>query len=522
MSQNEKFSIPRSRRNERGQVVIWVVCIWVVFVIAMAAVVCDLGYVYCCYRQLQASTDAAALAGAEALPTATATVATSTAQLYGSYSGEKNLYTDMTILSVPSVTLGCSTTEKNLGIICTNPAAANVVTVTQTAKVPLNFLSFFTQALHGSPTLNIAATSEAVMKGAPGPPFNVAIIMDTTASMNSGTNSCGASYTPIECAREGMQYLLNELAPCAGNVSPCGSAPPVDVVSLFVFPAWTTASAPSAWCAGGAASGQHYYEALGGGPNNIPAAPGSEIQTPPGGSPITYQLIPFSNDYQTSDGAGLNPNSDLVKASGHPVGTNNGCLQAPGGAGTYYAGVIYAAQNALAYQKSLNPKSNNVMIILTDGDATSTCAQFTSPYNVYYTTTNPPSGCATPNGTTSFNSPNFMSATDECQQAIEAAWNATAQGTQVYTIGFASEASGCSSDTLNLGLSSAQYASLPWPLTPCDTIEYMASSPAYWFSDSASQCSANGPTAQPANTVQTIFPAIAANLTVSRLVPPGT
>ena len=223
----------------------------------------------------------------------------------------------------------------------------------------------------------------------------------------------------------------------------------------------------------------------------------------------------------------MNPASHIVLAAGHPYPSNNGCLQDPGGASTYYAGVIYAAQNALAYQKSLNPLSNNVMIILTDGDSNATCSDFTAPYNVYYTTTNPPSGCATPNGTTSFNSLNYMSATDQCQQAIEAAWDATAAGTQVFTIGFASESSGCSTDQtanggFNLGLSSSVYPTLPWPLTPCDTIEYMASDPTHWYSDSASQCSANGPTPQPANTLSTIIPSITNNLSVSRLIPNGT
>jgi hypothetical protein len=116
-----------------------------------------------------------------------------------------------------------------------------------------------------------------------------------------------------------------------------------------------------------------------------------------------------------------------------------------------------------------------------------------------------------------------MSQTDQCQQAIQAAWAATQAGTQVYTIGFASEASGCTTDTLDLGLSlPGLYPSLPWPMTPCDTIEYMASDPEHWFSDSASQCSANGPTPQPANTLSTIIPQITEDLSVARLIPPGT
>ena len=525
-----KFSLPHSRRNERGQVIIWLVLVWVVFFVLMGAIVADLGVVYCAYRQLQASTDAAALAGAAVMPTGSAALVTSTAQLYSSYTGGNNVYLDMTVTSPPTMALGCSSAERSLGVLCMDPTGSNVLTVTQTAAVPLNFMNFFSTQLNGHPSMPITATSEAVMKGAPGPPFNVAIIMDTTASMNSGNNSCGRGYTPLECALEGLQLLLTELQPCNPGIVPCGSAAPVDLVSLFVFPAWkgSADNVPSAWNCRGGATIEPYYEALGGGPNNSPAAPGSETQTV-GGVQITYELIGFHNDYQLSDGAGLNPASNIVKAAGYPYPTNNGCLTAPPAFTfvTDYAGVIYAAQNALAYQKTLNPLSNNVMIILTDGDSNAGCNYMTAPYNVYYTTRNPPSGCATPDGITSFNSPNYMSATDECQQAIEAAWDATAAGTQVFTIGFASESSGCSTDQtanggFNLGLSSSVYPTLPWPLTPCDTIEYMASDPTHWYSDSASQCSANGPTPQPANTLSTIIPSITNNLSVSRLIPNGT
>ena len=139
-----------------------------------------------------------------------------------------------------------------------------------------------------------------------------------------------------------------------------------------------------------------------------------------------------------------------------------------------------------------------------------------------------PGGC-TPG--TGGNSTSYMSQTDQCQQAILAAWAATHAGTQVYTIGFASEASGCQYDTTNLNLGTlaasygmpASYSSSPGAgLTPCDTIEYMASDPEHWFSDSASQCSANGPTPQPANTLSTIIPQITEDLSVARLIPTGT
>ena len=57
------------------------------------------------------------------------------------------------------------------------------------------------------------------------------------------------------------------------------------------------------------------------------------------------------------------------------LSTGSGCngLSAPGGQGTYYAQVIYTAQAALAMQQASNPTSKNIMIILSDGDATA-CA----------------------------------------------------------------------------------------------------------------------------------------------------
>ena len=157
-------------------------------------------------------------------------------------SGGKNVYTDMTVANPPTFTLGCSHTEINQGVLCIDPSSKNVLTVTQTATVPLNFMNFFSAQLGGHPSMPITATSEAVMKGAPGPPYNVAVIMDTTQSMNSGTNSCGNGYTPIQCAKQGLQLLLTELQPCFPGVVPCGATAPVDLVSLFVFPAWSTAS----------------------------------------------------------------------------------------------------------------------------------------------------------------------------------------------------------------------------------------------------------------------------------------
>ena len=85
----------------------------------------------------------------------------------------------------------------------------------------------------------------------------------------------------------------------------------------------------------------------------------------------TYQVMGFDDGYRNSDVAGTLYSGDgLASAVGYETsGTCNG-LQAPGSEGTYYAQVIYAAQAALASQQTNYPGSKNIMIILSDGDAT--------------------------------------------------------------------------------------------------------------------------------------------------------
>ena len=90
-----------------------------------------------------------------------------------------------------------------------------------------------------------------------------------------------------------------------------------------------------------------------------------------------YEIIPFNDTYKTSDTSGLAVASALAQAVG---ASGSGCtgLSAPGGQGTYYAQVINSAQAQLVLQQSANPASKNVMIILSDGDATACNAQANS------------------------------------------------------------------------------------------------------------------------------------------------
>ncbi len=68
MNRKSNRSIRPVRNPERGQSLILMAGL-LIGLLSMAALVIDLGNVYFSYRQLQAATDAAALAGAEDLPT---------------------------------------------------------------------------------------------------------------------------------------------------------------------------------------------------------------------------------------------------------------------------------------------------------------------------------------------------------------------------------------------------------------------------------------------------------------------
>ena len=269
----------------------------------------------------------------------------------------------------------------------------------------------------------------------------------------------------------------------------------------------------------------------------------------------------------------------LAEAVGY---ANSGCpgLGAPGGQGTYYAQAIYAAQAALAIQQTNNPGSKNVMIILSDGNATA-CNTQTSTGNdcgggssqifadncpsittANDSTANGTISSASPcvgsytgqplNGTSAtvtlsgksvtiqpagYHSPNYPSALGECGQAVQAAQLATAAGTTVYAISFdsptTSSSSNCGTDvTYTLtGLSNGAYT---WPggshpKSPCNAIAAMASNANTFYSDytdnthgGGSGCDAITTANQNQNSLPAIFKAIVQGLTIPRLIPNGT
>jgi hypothetical protein len=333
------------------------------------------------------------------------------------------------------------------------------------------------------------------MRGAARAPYNVAIVVDSTPSMQSqDTDGLGCAGTKEYCALKGVQTLMGELSPCGASQSSCGSATngnvayPVDEISLFTFPAVSTSTAPVDYCH---QSGTLITEAY-------PLPTGPPYTTLTGSPPPTYQIVNFSSDYRSSDTANsLNTSSNLTKGAG---GTGTGCngLQDNGNRNTYYAAAIYNAASLLLSQQSLrNPNSltpaptQSALIILGDGDSNSVTLNGDGVVDL-----------ASNASTTATTYPSYK---DQCQQAITAANWATSMGITVYSVAYdANPNSGCYSDPI---------------LTPCQTMEQMASSHSKFYTSNSSCKLSDGNTTMSLNA---IFTAIAGDMTVARLVPNNT
>ena len=248
MKQNTKVFSPCPYQSRRGQALIFVT-IWSVLVFGMAALVIDFGLVYLQQGELDASTQAAALAAGWAMsqPGATQASVTNAATTYGGSAGNLNTYGNLQGVTLASgyPAFSCLATVTNVfGIQCWGPSNSNAVVVKQKATVPLFFLRLF-----GSNAASLTSVATASMRGGAPGPLNVAIIVDSTASMNSTDSDSNCASTRINCALAGVQALLNNLSPCFISQSSCGTATngnvanPVDRVALLTFPAVTTATA---------------------------------------------------------------------------------------------------------------------------------------------------------------------------------------------------------------------------------------------------------------------------------------
>lgn len=493
-------------RDEKAQVLPMMAVLMIGF-LGMAAIVLDVGDVYYSYHELQASSNAAALAAAEALPTS-GTLALQNAKAYSSQSSEKNSFGNLNVIGY-TATLGCVKSAVGASVPCMSTdtgASANAIQVKQTARVPLYFAAFF-----GHRSMDVTASATALASSGGAKPFNIAILVDTTASMATQDTNCVQTqgsgttktkyYTRLGCALNGVQGFLAGIYPCAA--SGCGADTDgvyensVDKVSLFTFPepASNTTAANDYNCSG---------KNPGIVPYTFPTV-GASSYSPASGS-ATYQVTPFMSNFQSTDSYGVADGS-LSTSSGSyvslAVGAKSGCGMAdPGGEGTYYAGAIYAAQAALTAEQAAEAANDvtaqNIMIIISDGAATASSRQMVSKDST--------------TGLTLGNSGVYPSYRNECAQAVTASEAATAAGTTVYTIAYGSPDSGCTTDTLSGGITS-----------PCSTMQRMASSSATFYSDnnqSGSKSSCYSSNEQ--RDLASIFKNITQQLSHERLIPNST
>jgi len=486
MSRNIETSPRAADKNRRGQSVLLFVTLAVPLIFGLPALLFDMSLVYIEQNKLTASTQAAALAGAEAMGQAGATSATvnAAATLYGSTGTNKNASSFLPgatmVTGYPAMSC-LSTLENSFDIACYGPSNTNALVVKQQASVPLYFLRMF-----GASSVTLTSMATAAMRGASASPFNVAIILDTTRSMNDLDSDSNCNSTRISCAMAGVQVLLKSLSPCPSSRASCGAATngnvsnSVDRVSLFVFPGVT------------ALTNQDDYNCGSTAPTTVPYSTPFPVTS-------TYQITNFASDYRTSDKtSSLTTSSNIVAAVEGTSGTP--CMHVVGGYGTYYAQVIYAAQSYLVTEQASYPNSKNVIILLSDGDATATCTL--SVLGVC--TAGAMIGASTTSGT-------YPSSVQECAQAVTAAAAAATAGTRVYSVAYGAEASGCTTDTSPA-------------ITPCQTMQHIASSPGFFFSDYTatggdSTCIS---ASQPTTSLNQIFQVIAGDLTVAKLIPNGT
>jgi Flp pilus assembly protein TadG len=235
--------------DQRGQAIVMMV-VSLVVLLGAAALVIDLGLGWYAKRQLQSSVDAAALAGAQALPSSTN--ATQKANEYFALNP---------VRGVTNITKTVGTSCK-ANIPGCNPV--NAVEVRAQGKAATSFARLF-----GINEMTVGAKATACQPCGT-KPLDIMIILDRTGSMTSSTPQ------KMPFAKQGINTFLGFLDPTSAWVGLTVLPPASTVANRCVTPT----------------SGTKNYNY-----DNTTAA---------------WMVVPLSQDYKTM-GGGLNPNSDLVK-----------------------------------------------------------------------------------------------------------------------------------------------------------------------------------------------------------------
>lgn len=454
--------LKRFHNDQSGQVLAWFICGFLSLIV-VAGFVMDGGQAYADHAVLQNSANSAALSAAgEAYDTSSTANAIATGKTYSGANGDTNQPTNMPGVGAVSTTITpvCLQSLLPTGSTCAEQTTGfvNAVHAYQSNTINTFFMRFF-----GMPQMTIKAEATATMNGT-AESWNVAIIVDGTQSMSSSDTNCGKSgsnFSEFECALAGVQQLLGDINPCPGFGTGCANGStagtPYFRVAIFTFPnisssGYNPTDANTSGCYSYSGKNEPYTFP------GASATPGTANLTTSGltptsstvttnydypvvGSPAaTYQITSFDYEYYSSSSTNgnLNTSDNLVKTIGYGANPANGtkgtsgCLPNVGGEGTYYAGALYAATEALLYQQSLHSGSKSALILLSDGDATPTSGDGKLDSGT--------TAGSKESTSTVYPYPSYF---DQCQQAIQAGQIATNAGIQVITVAYGAETSGC-------------------------------------------------------------------------------
>jgi putative Flp pilus-assembly TadE/G-like protein len=282
-AQNLRGRLRARGDGSSGQALVLII-VFLAALMGIAALVIDVGYAYYTHRSLQASADAAALAGAQELPDPGR--AQTVARQYSASTGAKNARGN-----VPSVSTSVST--KCLASV-PGCEPVNAVVVSETAEVQTKFARVL-----GIDSFTVRARSTACSPCGVRP-LDLMLVLDRTLSMcMDHWGNQDPSCTDLNHAREGLKTFLSYMDPSSQWVG-LGVLPPALGLST------------AQKCAAPPLTPQNY--------NSTSAK---------------YTIVPLANDYSTGG---------VLRTSSNLVSTIN-CVK--GGGYTAYANAIEAAQAEL-------------------------------------------------------------------------------------------------------------------------------------------------------------------------------